>query len=85
MDVGGNLYGVATNSGEVQQDQVVFEIFKRTPDGQVQDFARYGLYFDAEFGVVVDTQGILYGTTAFCGANGLGTVWQFTGFPELSP
>ncbi len=83
VDAAGNLYGVATNSGE--SDQLVFEIFKRTQDGQFHGWLKSGYYFPSEFGVVVDKGGNLYGTTDFCGTYGYGTVWQFTGLPDLSP
>lgn len=84
VDVEGDLYGVASNSGEVPVGEAVFQVFKRTQDGQFQNWVRAG-NFPAEFGVLVDTAGILYGTADVCGTYQLGVVWQFTGFPDFSP
>lgn len=82
LDDVGNLYGVATNTGT--GSPLVFEFFKRTRDGQFHGWARSDLWFPADYGVAVDRQGNLYGTTIECGTYGYGTVWQFTGFPDLS-
>lgn len=79
----GDLYGVATDTGLI--GPLVFEFFKRTPDGQLNEWTASNFWFPADYGVAVDGQGNLYGTTRECGAYGYGTVWQFTGFPSLSP
>jgi uncharacterized repeat protein (TIGR03803 family) len=83
VDTAGDLYGVATNTGE--SNQLVFEIFERMPTGNFQNWVRYGFYLAANFGVVVDRRGNLYGMDDFCGTYGYGRVWQFTGFSDLSP
>ena len=83
VDSLGNLYGVATNSGEVNDpSDLFFEFFKRQ-DGQFQQWVRSGSYFSVD-GFVVDGRDSLYGTTDSCGTYGLGTVWQFNGFSEFS-
>ena len=83
LDDVGNLYGVATNTGT--GSPLVFEFFKRTRDGQFHEWGESDLWFPADYGVAVDHQGNLYGTTFECGTYGYGTVWQFTGFTDLSP
>lgn len=80
MSATGNLYGVATNSIFIGGDQSMIDFFKKTPDGQFQHWLRTGVFFPADFGLVADPNGNLYGMTDQCGADNLGTIWQFTGF-----
>ena len=74
----GDLYGVATNTGT--GSPVIFEFFKRSTNGQFRWWSKHDLWFAAGYGVAVDQQGNLYGTTFECGTYGYGTVWQFTGW-----
>ena len=81
VDREGNLYGVASNGGEVDYGESTYEFFKRTQDGQFH-VSGGGGYFPANSGVAVDSAGNLYGPALFCGSNELGVVWRFSGFPD---
>jgi uncharacterized repeat protein (TIGR03803 family) len=77
LDSQGNLYGT-TSGGGASGDGTVFELIKGATT----------INFLASFdgadgsnpysGVAMDANGILYGTTFSGGANGAGTVWEFT-------
>ena len=101
MDTAGNLYGTTFDGGtgtcvappgsgcgtvfkiDSSGNETVLHYFTGPPDGEVPDFA----------GLIIDTAGNLYGTTAFGGASSNGTVFKidtsgnetvlhsFAGFP----
>ena len=85
LDAMGNLYGAATNSGEDNDpDHLMFEVFKRTTDGQFHTWSTSGHWLFANFGVGVDQQGNVYGIDIGCGTYQRGSVWQFTGLQNPS-
>jgi uncharacterized repeat protein (TIGR03803 family) len=84
IDAAGNLYGTAASVWYINCGAILNAyIFKLVPRG-----SGWQLTYPADFGdewfnsngmLSLDAQGDLYGTSANCGANGYGTVW------ELSP
>lgn len=78
MDAAGNLYGTTETGGSLGAGQV----YKVTPSGVKTDFYSFNSYLGdgalANPGVVMDTAGNLYGTTAEGGANSLGAVFKVT-------
>ncbi len=87
MDAAGNLYGTTNADGIHQQGSV----FKLTPSGggwiltDLHDFTGGSDGGSPEGGVVLDTEGNIYGTTAFGGnlldcvfGQGCGVVWEIT-------
>jgi uncharacterized repeat protein (TIGR03803 family) len=80
-DAAGNLYGTTQYGGP----QGFGTVFKLTPnaDGSWSESVLYGFNAPTDGctvagGVVFDNTGNLYGTTTFCGAFGLGNVFQLS-------
>lgn len=80
MDAAGDIYGVAYDDGAYGNGS----IFKLSPSGNGWIFADlYDFTGGADGscpygGVLVDADGVLYGTTATGGPYGYGTVWEIT-------
>jgi uncharacterized repeat protein (TIGR03803 family) len=76
-DAKGNFYGTTRDGGSVGAGTV----YKLTPAGTetiLYDFAGSGNGFSPWSGLVMDAEGNLYGTTAYGGAYGYGTVFEVT-------
>jgi uncharacterized repeat protein (TIGR03803 family) len=76
MDSSGNLYGV-TRDGGSDNDGVLYELSTKGTLTVLHSFAggaSDGCYPDGS--VLQDASGNLYGTTAGCGGNGGGTIWE---------
>ena len=74
---GGNIYGTAQDYG-TYFGGVVWEL---TPSGTktvLYNFQGVTDAYDVRSGVIADSAGNLYGTSAAGGAYGLGTVWKLT-------
>jgi len=81
FDRSGNLYGT-TFGGGYYEDGTVFKL-KPTKKGQWKEFVLYDFTGGTDgaspyAGVIRDSKGNLYGTTAVGGSNGYGTVWKLT-------
>jgi uncharacterized repeat protein (TIGR03803 family) len=81
FDSAGNLYGT-TSQGGIAHSGTVFELTPKTGGGWretlVHSFGNNGKDGqNPEAGVLVDASGNLYGTTAYGGADGVGTVFEF--------
>lgn len=81
FDAAGNLYG-ATTGGGPHGAGVVFELMPQ-PSGKwteklLHAFGRAGDGAQPQTGVVLDSAGNLYGTTANGGSDGVGTVFELT-------
>jgi uncharacterized repeat protein (TIGR03803 family) len=77
MDTKGNLYGTTTAGGA----NGVGTVFKLTPAGTetiLHSFSQSGDGYSPIAGLVIDTEGNLYGTTPAGGANFSGTVFKVT-------
>ncbi len=81
-DAAGNLYGTTRTGGAFDAGQ----IFKISPDGtftSLHDFMGGADGCGPQSNVLIDNQGNLYGTAAFCGQRnicsiGCGVVWEIT-------
>jgi uncharacterized repeat protein (TIGR03803 family) len=81
VDGKGNVYGTTVaSSGEGYGT-----IFKCTPSGELTTLALFqdpaptdSLIGETPYGVVIDNQGNLYGTTSAGGANGDGTIFEYS-------
>jgi uncharacterized repeat protein (TIGR03803 family) len=78
LDNAGNLYGTTTDGGTGGGGGTVFEVTPSGPNSQLQVLYSFG--FDVGFwpvgGVIFDTAGNLYGSTAAGGTGNGGTVFQ---------
>jgi uncharacterized repeat protein (TIGR03803 family) len=83
MDASGDLFGVTAGGGDTQ-DGTVFELVRNQKTGgwtyqRVYSFCSAQPCLDGlnpAGGLVIDTQGRLYGVTSFGGAFGFGTLYQ---------
>ena len=80
-DRAGNLYGTAFNGGDLSGCGgsgcgVVFKLDRSGKETVLYSFERYGGM--EPLGALLNLNGTLYGTTAYGGANGLGTVFSLT-------
>jgi uncharacterized repeat protein (TIGR03803 family) len=73
----GNLYGTTESGGANGYGGTVFKL---TPDGTLTTLHNFfGIDGEAPFGALVEgSDGNLYGTTEYGGANGYGTIFQLT-------
>ena len=80
IDAQGNLYGATLNGGRYNQGNV-FKLFWANGVWNSTDLYDFTGADDGgqPFGsVAVDTAGIIYGTAAYGGSHGYGTVWMLT-------
>jgi uncharacterized repeat protein (TIGR03803 family) len=78
MDKQGNLYGT-TGWGGTQNEGTVFKLTSAGTETVLHSFdSQSGDGWRPEAGLVIDGQGILYGTTTLGGAYGGGTVFKVT-------
>lgn len=82
FDADGNLFGTTDAGGNHKNDGAVFEL---KPDGNggwsesvIYNFNRDSGGYQPYSGVTLDAAGNLYGTTAYGGTYGLGTVFELT-------
>lgn len=77
MDSAGNLYGTTSSGGDAHNDGTVFKL---TPSGIETILHRFNNTdgSNPNAGVILDSQGNLYGTTTYGGAFGEGVVFQIT-------
>jgi len=80
MDSSGNLYGTTYKGGP----NTAGTLFKLSPNNgqwiynELYDFGNNSGGCEPNGGVVLDSQGNIYGTTTACGADENGTVWEMT-------
>lgn len=77
MDTEGNLYGT-TFSGGTSNDGVVFEITPESAESVLHNFSGGSDGATPYSGVIINSEGTLYGTTGFGGTFNQGTVFQLT-------
>jgi uncharacterized repeat protein (TIGR03803 family) len=81
FDSKGNLYGTTTNGGAYNRG-AVFELLPTASGWQEQvlySFTGAGDGHDPNYGVILDAEGNVYGTTSLGGSNHQGVVFQLTG------
>jgi uncharacterized repeat protein (TIGR03803 family) len=75
MDSSGNLYGTAQDGGS----DFAGTVFKIDPSGAATVLHDFNYSLDGGYpaaGLIMDSQGNVYGTTSFGGSNGTGTVFK---------
>ena len=88
LDTAGNLYGT-TEEGGTYGGGMVFELTPQAGGGWTEkvlhNFGNDGMDgLSAQFGLILDQNGNLYGTTDHGGAYGSGTVFELTRSPHAA-
>jgi uncharacterized repeat protein (TIGR03803 family) len=83
LDTNGNLFGTARAGGPADRG-TVWEVAKGAAKINVLDSFKFPIGTDPIGGAILDAKGNLFGTAIGGGANGKGTVWEFStgGVPE---
>ncbi len=76
LDASGNLYGTTSGGGEVQNDGIVFKIDSHGNETILHRFNILDQGTNPNAGVILGTDGNLYGTTTYGGHLGQGVVFK---------
>jgi uncharacterized repeat protein (TIGR03803 family) len=76
LDASGNLYGTTLGGGEVQNDGIVFKIDSNGNETVLHRFNKLDQGTNPSAGVILGSDGNLYGTTTYGGHLGQGVVFK---------